>query len=130
MMSLTATIAMLLFTPVSTPPEPSSGPIRAPCDVSVQFGSYAMGIDGRAFDRVERYADRPSRLIAGSAVTAWGREGERTVCLTTTSRRATHIVFADIRNMLRGKGQRGPIELRTEDGRVWRSDPGHPGRAG
>ena len=38
------------------------------CDVSVQFGSYAMGIDGRAFDKVQRYVARHPRLIATSSV--------------------------------------------------------------
>lgn len=94
------------------------------CDVSVQFGSYAMGIDGRAFDRVQRYVARHSRLIRTSSVTSWGREGEKTVCLTTAGgRRGAATVFRDIRGLV-GKGQRGPVEVRTLDGRVWRSNPG------
>lgn len=97
---------------------------RPACDVSVQFGSYAMGIDGRAFDRVERYVARHSRLIRTSSVTSWGREGERTVCLTTfNGRRGMTTVFRDIKGLV-GKGQRGPVEVRTLDGRVWRSNPG------
>lgn len=95
------------------------------CDVSVQFGSYAMGIDGRAFDRVQRYVARHPRLIRTSSVTSWGREGEKTVCLTTTSRRGMTTVFRDVRDLV-GNGQRGPVEVRTLDGRVWRSNPGVP----
>ncbi len=94
------------------------------CDVSVQFGSYAMGIDGRAFDEVQRYIARHPRLILTSSVMSWGREGEKTVCLTTfNGRKGMTTVFRDIRALV-GKGQRGPVEVRTLDGRVWRSNPG------
>ncbi|MDO9222810.1 MAG: hypothetical protein Q7U20_03760 [Caulobacter sp.] len=94
------------------------------CDVSVQFGSYAMGIDGRAFDKVQRYITRHPRLILTSSVMSWGREGEKTVCLTTfNGRKGMTTVFRDIKALV-GKGQRGPVEVRTLDGRVWRSHPG------
>ena len=94
------------------------------CDVSVQFGSYAMGIDGRAFEKVQRYIARHPRLILTSSVMSWGREGEKTVCLTAANGRAgATIVFRDIKALV-GKGRRGPVEVRTLDGRVWRSHPG------
>lgn len=94
------------------------------CDVGVQFGSYAMGIDGRAFDKVQRYIARHPRLILTSSVSSWGREGEKTVCLTTfNGRKGTTTVFRDIKALV-GKGRRGPVEVRTLDGRVWRSSPG------
>ena len=114
---LAATLALTVLMP-------ATAHATAPaCDVSVQFGSYAMGIDGRAFDRVQRYAARHPRLVRTSSVTSWGREGEKTVCLTTTSRRGATTVFRDIRDLV-GKGQRGPVEVRTLDGRVWNSHPG------
>lgn len=94
------------------------------CDVSVQFGSYAMGIDGRAFDRVQRYAATHPRVVRTSSVISWGREGEKTVCLTTANgRKGVNTAFRAIRTLV-GKGQRGPVEVRTLDGRVWRSHPG------
>ncbi|MBI5940526.1 MAG: hypothetical protein HY859_08880 [Caulobacterales bacterium] len=94
------------------------------CDVSVQFGSYAMGIDGRAYEKVQRYIAHHPRLILTSSVMSWGREGEKTVCLTTfNGRNGMTTVFHDIRTLV-GKGQRGPVEVRTLDGRVWRSNPG------
>lgn len=96
------------------------------CDVSVRFGSYAMGIDDQAFDRVQRYIIRHPRLILTSSVSSWGREGERTVCLTTfNGRKGMTTVFRDIKALV-GKGRRGPVEVRTLDGRVWRSNPGIP----
>lgn len=94
------------------------------CDVSVQFGSYAMGIDGWGFDKVQRYITRHPRLILTSSVMSWGREGERTVCLTTfNGREGATTVFRDMKGLV-GKGQRGPVEVRTLDGRLWRSHPG------
>ena len=116
---LAATLALTVLLPVS------AGATMPACDVSLQFGSYAMGIDGRAFDKIERYVARHPRLIRTSSVTSWGREGEKTVCLTTTRRGIAATVFRDIKGLV-GKGQRGPVEVRTLDGRVWRSNPGVP----
>lgn len=115
--------AALALTVLSPAVAGATGPA---CDVSVQFGSYAMGIDGRAFDKVQRYIARHPRLIRTSSVTSWGREGEKTVCLTTfNGRRGVTTVFQDIRGLV-GRGERGPVEVRTLDGRVWRSHPGMP----
>ncbi len=115
---LAASLALILVAPAA-----AAQAAPPACDVSVQFGSYAMGIDGRAFDRVQRYVARHPRLVRTSSVASWGREGEKTVCLTTTSRRGVTTVFRDVRALV-GKGQRGPVEVRTLDGRVWRSHPG------
>lgn len=119
MMTLLATaVALTVMAPGAAR---ADGPA---CDVSVRFGSYAMGIDGRAFDRVQRYIARRPRLIMTSSVMSWGREGEKTVCLTTANgREGMTTVFHDI-NTLVGNGRRGPVEVRTLDGRVWRSHPG------
>ena len=117
---LAATLALTLLAPAVAS---ANGPA---CDVSVQFGSYAMGIDGRAFDKVQRYVARHPRLIRTSSVISWGREGEKTVCLTTfNGRRGMTTAFQDIRGLV-GRGQRGPVEVRTLDGRAWSSHPGTP----
>jgi len=117
---LAAAIALIVLTPAA------ASATTPACDVSVQFGSYAMGIDGRAFDKVQRYVARHPRLIRTSSVTNWGREGEKTVCLTTfKGRKGVNIAFRDIKSLV-GKGQRGPVEVRTLDGRVWNSHPGMP----
>jgi hypothetical protein len=114
---LAASLALTLLAPAAAH---ASAPA---CDVSVQFGSYAMGIDGRGFDRVQTYVRRHPGLIRTSSVSSWGREGEKTVCLTTRTRKGVTTVFRDIRGLI-GKGQRGPVEVRTLDGRVWNSHPG------
>ena len=116
---LAAALALTVLTPAAAS---ATGPA---CDVSVQFGSYAMGIDGRAFDRVQTWVRRHPGLIRTSSVSSWGREGEKTVCLTTRTRKGVNIAFHDIRGLI-GKGQRGPVEVRTLDGRVWSSHPGQP----
>jgi len=114
-LSATAVVLLLLA--------PAAAAARAPaCDVTVTFSSLAMGIDTGAFARVERYVARHRRLVSAATTTAWGHEGERTLCLTTPSRRAATTVFRDIRDLVR-KGRRGPVEVRTLDGRVWQSRP-------
>jgi len=116
---LAAAFALTLLAPAAAH---ATGPA---CDVSVQFGSYAMGIDGRGFDRVQTWVRRHPGLIRTSSVSNWGREGEKTVCLTTRTRKGMAAVFRDLRGLI-GKGQRGPVEVRTLDGRVWSSHPGQP----
>jgi len=107
-------------------PAAAQAPAPPACDVSVRFGSYAMGIDQKSFERVERYAARNKRLIAATSVERWGREGERTVCLDTRSRRATNQVFSDLKRLIRAKAERGPTEVKTVDGRAWNANPGPP----
>lgn len=101
----------------------TSVPAPANCSVSVRFGSYAMGIDDKSFQRVERYVAGHKRLVAKSNISRWGREGERTVCISTKSKRATSQVFADIRQLIGKRAERGPTEVRTIDGRVWNATP-------
>ena len=91
---LATTLGLALLLPAAAQ---ASGPA---CDVSVQFGSYAMGIDGRAFDKVQRYVAHHPRLIGTSSVISWGREGEKTVCMTTTARRGTTTAFHDIKALV------------------------------
>lgn len=119
--ALAAALAFTAVLPAAAQTGPA--PFAAPCSVSVQFGSYAMGIDGKSFERVERYVARNTRLVSGSRVDRWGREGERTVCITTRSRGATSRVFADIKSLIRHRAERGPTEVKTLDGRVWRATP-------
>lgn len=96
------------------------------CSVSVSFGSYAMGIDSKGFERVESYLARGNRLIVGSVVRPWGREGERTVCITTASARDSARVFSDVKGLVGGRTARGPTEVRTLEGRVWKGGPKPP----
>lgn len=124
--ALTVAGAALPAAAVTPVRAPSTSPGPEGCAVSVRFGSYAMGIDDRAFQRVQRYVARNKRLVAASSVSPWGREGERTVCIGTRSRKATTQVFSDIKSLIRHRAERGPTEVRTIDGRVWNANPGPP----
>ena len=106
-----------------------SGPVRgiAPgdenCDVTIVFGSYAMGIDGQSFARVEAYLKRRPNVRFTS--TSWGREGERTVCVDTKTAKATRKVYTDIRGMLPRVSRRGPVEIRSNLGQTYRTQSPH-----
>lgn len=89
------------------------------CDVTVVFGSYAMGIDSQSYAKVEAYLKR--RKAVRFTATNWGREGERTVCVDTNNRAQTRKVFTDIRNMLPRVSRRGPVELRSNLGMTYRT---------
>lgn len=104
-------------------PALAQAPDAEGCSVSVSFGSYAMGIDRAAFDRVERYTRANKRLIQSVNVMAWGREGERTICIATRSRAARTTVFMDVRDLIKGKARTGPTTVTTLDGRSWQSSP-------
>lgn len=85
------------------------------CDVTIVFGSYAMGIDAVSYAKVESYLKRHRSGVTYTA-TNWGREGEKTVCVTTRSRMATRKVFNDVRNMIPRVARRGPVEVRSRFG--------------
>ncbi|MFC7498803.1 hypothetical protein ACFQRC_06180 [Enterovirga sp. GCM10030262] len=84
------------------------------CGLAIRFGSYAMGIDGVAARKVEA-------LVAGdpgarsAARHRWGREGEYTLCVETTSDAAAKALFGRIMPILPAT-PRGPIQLILRDG--------------
>ena len=94
---------------------PSIAPGDENCDVTVVFGSYAMGIDSQTFAKVDAYLKRRAPAVTANT-TSWGREGERTICVTTRNSKATRKVFTDIRNMAPRVARRGPVEIRSRFG--------------
>jgi hypothetical protein len=110
----------------ANPPQghPSIAPGDENCDVTIVFGSYAMGIDGESLGKVERYLKRRAPSVHYTA-TSWGREGERTVCVTTRSKRVTRKVFSDIRNLLPQYSRRGPVEVRSRLGEAYQTRNPH-----
>jgi hypothetical protein len=127
----TAALAAACATVPADAAQPAGQPSIAPgdenCSVTVVFGSYAMGIDGESFQKVERYLKRRAPAVRYTA-TSWGREGERTVCVTTRNGKVTRKVFTDIRGMLPRVAQRGPVELRSNLGQSFRTRSPHDGR--
>jgi hypothetical protein len=115
-----AALATACATVPATAAQPEGGrPAIAPgdenCDVTVVFGSYAMGIDSETFTRVEAYLKRRAPAVTANT-TSWGREGERTICVTTRTGKMTRKVFNDIRNMTPRVARRGPVEIRSRFG--------------
>ncbi len=94
---------------------PSIAPGDVNCDVTVVFGSYAMGIDSQTFAKVDAYLKRRAPAVTANT-SSWGREGERTICVTTRNAKATRKVFTDIRNMAPRVARRGPVEIRSRFG--------------
>ena len=85
------------------------------CDVTVVFGSYAMGIDSQTFAKVDAYLKRRAPAVTANT-SSWGREGERTICVTARTGKMTRKVFNDIRNMTPRVARRGPVEIRSRFG--------------
>ncbi len=101
-------------------PGPIGGTVTS-CMLTIQFGSYAMGIDGATRTRVE------SLLVADRTVTGfdsrrWGHEGEMTFCVRTRGAADARRLFRTIRPMIPARSN-GPIELRTSDGLRYATQP-------
>ena len=91
----------------------AAAPAQPACDLSVSFGSYAMGIDRPALAKVRQIlADRAVKKLDERP---WGREGEITLCVQTRSRADAERLFRRVAKSLPAK-PRGPIELRTVSG--------------
>jgi len=83
------------------------------CDLTVSFGSYAMGIDRTALAAVRRIlADRAVRSVEDFG---GGREGETSLCARTRRPADADRLFRRIRAVLPA-APRGPIAVRTASG--------------
>ncbi|HEX6376236.1 MAG TPA: hypothetical protein VFZ91_11010 [Allosphingosinicella sp.] len=93
----------------SAPPSPSA----RPCDLTVSFGSYAMGIDRPALAAVRAIlADRVVRSIEERHQ---GREGELVLCARTRRPADAERLFHRIRSAL-PTAPRGPIRVHSASG--------------
>lgn len=96
-----------------------SGPPAAPqetprCAVRVQYGSYAMGIDRAALERVQTLLRR-DRSVRAVDAQRWGREGETTLCVATRRTSDVRRVFGRITAAL-PRTPRGPILVEGRGG--------------
>ncbi|RYY26513.1 MAG: hypothetical protein EOP62_10335 [Sphingomonadales bacterium] len=89
------------------------------CDLTVNFGSYAMGIDRPTFTKVEQLLAR-DRGVARSDQQRWGREGEVTICVDTKRRADTTRLYSRIRALFPRK-PRGPLTVETASGAKFQS---------
>ncbi len=112
MRSLVPVLAFLtLALPASAHAQGSPAP---QCAVSVQFASYAMGIDRPAFDRVQALLKR-DRGVRGVELQRWGREGETNLCVQTRKVSDARRIFGRVKAALPAK-PRGPIVVETRSG--------------
>ena len=81
----------------------------APCPLTVTFGSYAMGIDRGAYDRIYKLLakDRGVRKVDRRR---WGREGEVTLCVQTRTRADARRLFGRVKAIFPRK-PRGPLTI-------------------
>ena len=88
--------------------------IPADCPLRVEFGSYAMGIDGGAAQAVrELLASDPG--VASVQTQGWGREGESTTCVFTRSDADAERLFHAISRLFPAE-PRGPLSVSTRTG--------------
>jgi hypothetical protein len=88
-------------------------PEAARCDLTVSFGSYAMGIDKPALAAVRSLlADRAVRTVEERR---WGMEGEMNLCVRTRQPADAELLLRRIRAVLPA-APRGPITARTASG--------------
>jgi hypothetical protein len=91
---LTAACAAAAAAPIEQLGMQRSRP-QARCDVEVSFGSACCGINRKAHEGVSALIGR-SGGIAKAVEWSWGREGERTLCVATTSPAAADALYAAI----------------------------------
>lgn len=91
------------------------------CMLSIQFGSYAMGIDGATRARVETLLVG-DRAVTGFDTRRWGHEGEMGFCVRTRSAGEARRLFRTIRPMIPARSN-APIEMRTSDGLRYANRP-------
>lgn len=87
------------------------------CDVTVSFGSYAMGIDGELRTRVLQLVREDSGVFS-SDETPWGREGESTLCVKTDNAGAADRVYNRIVGLLPRYSDQAPTTVTHRDGRT------------
>lgn len=108
-------VPVLAFLTLALPASAHAQDRPAPeCAVRVQFGSYAMGIDRVAFDRVQALLKR-DRGVRGVDAQRWGREGETTLCVRTRRASDARRLFGRVKAALPAK-PRGPILVETRSG--------------
>jgi hypothetical protein len=95
-------------------PVPAQAQTTPACAVSVQFGSYAMGIDRPAFDKVQALLKRDAR-VRGVELRRWGREGETTLCVSLRRQSDARAVFGRVKAALPAK-PKGPILVEARGG--------------
>lgn len=93
---------------------PYGSGVPAECPLRVDFGSYAMGIDGGAAEAVRALLDGDPG-VAEATTYPWGREGEYTLCVTTRGEGDAERLFHAISRLFPAD-PRGPLSVSTRSG--------------
>lgn len=104
-----ASLAFILSTGSATA-QPEFAPSK--CDVTVTFGSYAMGIDRPTYEKVDRLLKR-DRRAAKTEQQRWGREGEVTLCTKVRRRADVAPLFYRIKTLF-PRNPRGPLIVEAQ----------------
>jgi hypothetical protein len=88
----------------------------AACNVTVRFGSYAMGIDTATAAAVDALLAK-SRDVKEVSRSSAGREGEYALCISTRDAAGAERLFASLAALLPER-PRGPISVEGADKRI------------
>lgn len=121
MIRAAAVAALLLAGCAATPPAPADDGPR-PCDVTVSFGSYAMGVDHDLKARILALV-ASDRSVEDSEERRWGREGESDLCIHAPAPGAADRLFDQIAALIPATSDRAPTTVTHRDGRSDASGP-------
>ncbi len=96
---------------------PVSGGADDACDVTVVFGSYAMGVDHQLKVEIQNIIDGDAG-VASVVETPWGREGESNLCIHTSSAAAADRLYAVIADLIPEHSNRAPTSVTHRDSRT------------
>lgn len=87
------------------------------CDVTVSFGSYAMGVDSDLKARILALVDREVGLD-NTEERPWGREGESNLCIHAPRPGQADRLFDQIAALIPSTSERAPTTVTHRDGRT------------
>ena len=91
--------------------------VREGCDVKVDFGSYAMGVDRDLKARIVAFVDGAEDVVEATE-TPWRREGESTLCVQAASSAGMDRVYDRVASMIPARSERAPTTVTHRDGRT------------
>jgi hypothetical protein len=106
--AIAAGVVFWMSAPSQALSQERTGPAPS-CALSVQFGSFAMGIDQPTLAKVTKLLNR-DRGVVSVETWRWGREGEMTLCATTRRTADATRLFGRIKALFPRK-PRGPLTV-------------------
>lgn len=91
---------------------PKAEELRQACPFRIDFFSRCCGIDGAAFSRVSERI-KTHLAIKAATIWSWGREGERSICLTAYDASEGDALFREFRALIASEPTRAPVRIHT-----------------